>query len=421
MTLASTTVLHMRVVIVGAGFAGLACADELVRLGHDVTVLEARDRVGGRVWSQELVPGDASTIIERGAEFVLDGYDTLKGYATRFDLEVADSGMSYYVRESRGTSNPITATEVAEAASSLREAAAAVPSTTDLRSFLGAQPGLAPEAADVLATRASISWAADEQDLSAHVLLDSLASVQPKPTARISGGNQGIALALAAHLGDRVRLGEAVTGVKDLGDSVAVATASGDMSADAVVLAIPLPLLERLPIEPALPVVQREAMARMVRGHAAKLHIPLAARPTTSAVLNVAERYWCWTATDGSREVQPVLHCFAGSPGALTGLGVTTGATAWVESVRALRPDLDLMTDQARMTTWDDDPWATFAYSGLGAASRADDASIIGAPHGRIHIAGEHTAGEWSGLMEGALRSGLRAAETMAACPSEKP
>ncbi|MEY3734567.1 MAG: hypothetical protein RL347_1926 [Actinomycetota bacterium] len=400
----------MRVVVVGAGFAGLACADELVRLGHDVTVLEARDRVGGRVWSQELVPGEASSVIERGAEFVLEGYDVLKEYAARFDLEVADSGMSYYVREPRGTSSPITATEVAEAASSLRETAQTVPSTTSLRAFLGAQSGLAPEAADVLATRASISWAADEQDLSAHVLLDSLASVQPKPTARIGGGNQGIALALAAHLGDRVRLGEVVTGVKDLGDSVVVATASGETAADAVVLTIPLPLLEELPIEPALPAVQREAMARMVRGHAAKLHIPLDTRPPTSAVLNVAERYWCWTATDVSQEVQPVLHCFAGSPGALAGLDVTSGSATWVESVLDLRSDLDLMTDQAVMTTWDDDPWATFAYSGLGAASRPDDAHVIGAPHGRIYVAGEHTAGEWSGLMEGALRSGLSAA-----------
>lgn len=400
----------MRVVVVGAGFAGLACADELVRLGHDVKVLEARDRVGGRVWSQELVPGEASTVIERGAEFVLEGYDLLKEYAARFDLEVADSGMSYYVREPRGTSSPITATEVAEAASSLRETAQTVLSTTSLRAFLDAQPGLAPEAADVLAARASISWAADEQELSAHVLLDSLASVQPKPTARVAGGNQGIALAIAAHLGDRVRLGEAVTGVKDLGDSVVVSTASGETYADAVVLAIPLPLLEGLPIEPALPQGQREAMDRMVRGHAAKLHVPLAAVPDTSAVLDVAHRYWCWTATDASREVQPVLHCFSGSPGALAGLDVTSGSATWVESVLDLRPDLDLMTDQAVMTTWDDDPWATFAYSGLGAASRPDDAHVIGAPHGRIYVAGEHTAGEWSGLMEGALRSGLSAA-----------
>ncbi|MGC1282367.1 MAG: FAD-dependent oxidoreductase, partial [Streptosporangiaceae bacterium] len=47
----------------------------LTQGGCEVVVLEARDRVGGRVWSQELIPGDQRTVIERGAEFVLDGYD----------------------------------------------------------------------------------------------------------------------------------------------------------------------------------------------------------------------------------------------------------------------------------------------------------------------------------------------------------
>ncbi|MGA1170445.1 MAG: FAD-dependent oxidoreductase, partial [Ilumatobacteraceae bacterium] len=154
----------------------------------------------------------------------------------------------------------------------------------------------------------------------------------------------------------------------------------------------------------------REAMARRGRGHAAKLHVPLGRRPATSAVLNASRRYWCWTATDGSGEVQRVLHCFAGSPGALAGLDLTSGPNTWIDSVRLLRRDLDLLTDQAVMTTWDDDPWSTFAYSGLGAQSREDDEQLMSCPHGRIYIAGEHTAGEWSGLMEGALRSGIRVA-----------
>jgi 4-methylaminobutanoate oxidase (methylamine-forming) len=68
-----------RVVVVGAGFAGLMAAWRLAQGGCEVVVLEARDRVGGRVWSQELIPGDRRTVIERGAEFVLDGYDVLRG------------------------------------------------------------------------------------------------------------------------------------------------------------------------------------------------------------------------------------------------------------------------------------------------------------------------------------------------------
>jgi len=48
----------MRVVVAGAGFAGLLAAYRVAQAGHEVVVFEARDRVGGRVWSQELVPGD---------------------------------------------------------------------------------------------------------------------------------------------------------------------------------------------------------------------------------------------------------------------------------------------------------------------------------------------------------------------------
>ena len=92
----------MRIIIIGAGFAGLSAGMALADAGVDVLVLEARDRVGGRVWSQELVPGDPRTVIERGAEFVLEGYDHLNSWITRLDLGLANTTMSYYVREPRG-------------------------------------------------------------------------------------------------------------------------------------------------------------------------------------------------------------------------------------------------------------------------------------------------------------------------------
>jgi len=400
----------VRVVVIGAGFAGLACADRLVALGHDVTVLEARDRVGGRVWSQELIAGRADTVVERGAEFVLSGYDVMHEMARRFDLPVAPSGMSYYVREPRHAFAPVTSEEVATTAQDLQPTAEATDRTVSLRAFLDVHaPGAAT--AQVLAARAAISWAAPVDLLSCHVLLDSVASVQPLPTARIGGGNQGIARSLAAALGDRVRLNAPASAVHAAEDGVRIDVLGSTIEADAVVMAIPLPLLEGFDLRPGLPGVRRDAMARMVRGQAAKLHVPLGSPARTSAVLDVERCFWCWTATDASGQVQPVVHCFSGSSPALTGLDVARGEGEWLQALGALRPDLDLDGDGALLTTWDDDPWATFAYSGLGAASAPDDEELIRAPIARVHLAGEHTAGDWSGLMEGALRSGLRAAD----------
>ena len=90
---------RMRVCVIGAGFAGLAAADALARGGADVTVLDARDRVGGRVWTSH-APNGAR--IEMGAEFVTAGYTAVPETAARLGLELEPMGMSFTRREPRG-------------------------------------------------------------------------------------------------------------------------------------------------------------------------------------------------------------------------------------------------------------------------------------------------------------------------------
>ncbi len=87
-----------RVVVLGAGFAGLAAADALRERGSEVTVLEARDRVGGRVWS---VPF-AGSMVERGAEFILPQNTTIESLAKRFGLSLVRKGTPYGRRAPRG-------------------------------------------------------------------------------------------------------------------------------------------------------------------------------------------------------------------------------------------------------------------------------------------------------------------------------
>jgi monoamine oxidase len=145
------------------------------------------------------------------------------------------------------------------------------------------------------------------------------------------------------------------------------------------------------------------------------VHVGLRSPASTSAVLSVPDRFWCWTAVGADGEVAPVLHGFAGSPAAVAALTSDGGARRWAERVAEVRGDLDLDLDTAVVTTWHDDPWSLGAYSADGLAARDGDAALVAAPLGRLHFAGEHTAGEWSGLMEGALRSGSRAAREVLA------
>ena len=84
----------------------------------------------------------------------------------------------------------------------------------------------------------------------------------------------------------------------------------------------------------------------------------------------------------------------------------------WVSALVALRSDLDLDPEprNAMLSSWHDDPWARGSYSARSLTSPLRDDDLM-KPIGPLVFAGEHTAGEWHGLMEGALRSGMRAAE----------
>jgi len=371
-----------------------------------VLVVEARGRVGGRVWSETLVARDGQeAVIERGAEFILDGYDRLRELAARHALTIADTGMSYYVREPRGAEG-LDAAALARAGGTVAKSAGAGTggSVADVISAAGLPPSLA----DAVRARVEISCALEANRLGPSVLAH-VASFEPLPSHRVAGGNQRLAEAMANALGpDRLRLNTPVLGLS--GNRLVLE--DGELEADRVVLALPLPVLHELAIDPPLPDWKREALNAVEIGQAAKLHLRLLRQAPTSAVLSVPDRFWCWAATAGDGRVAPVLNCFAGSPNALNRLGVEAGAERWVDRVATLRSDLLLDTAHPILTVWQTDPYAGGAYRADGLTEV--DEHALAAPVEQLHFAGEWAAGPLSGLMEGALRSGVRAADEVA-------
>ncbi len=398
----------MRVIVAGAGFAGLMAAYRIARAGHEVIVLEARDRVGGRVWSQELVPGDPRSVVERGGEFVLDGYDHLRAVAGELGLTFADMTMSYYEREPRGGA-ATTHQDMAECAEAVaREAARARPGTS-LAEVAGTWPG-SPAALAAYVSRVEVTNGVESAVLAAAAATDVTAGFARRPCWRVAGGNQLVARGLARRLGTSVRLRSPVRSVEYDEDGVRVLTDDGEIGGDQVILALPMAVLRALPFSPQVPRGYLAAWQRAGLAHNAKLHVPLTRPAAAWAVQSVPDRFWTWTATDGSGQVQPVLHAFAGTEPGLAALAVAEGPARWASLAATLRPELSLDVSRALLTTWNDDPWAGESYSALTVTMAGGDDEVIAAPLGRVHFAGEHTAGAWAGLMEGALRSGARAA-----------
>jgi monoamine oxidase len=403
----------VRVVVVGAGFAGLMAAWRLSQRGCEVVVLEARDRVGGRVWSQELIPGDRRTVIERGAEFVLDGYDVLREVLAEFRLELAGTAMSYYLREPRG-GRPVSAAEVGDCAAWAAAAAAVAAPGTSLAEVAAGWAGSPAALAGYLARMETTAGVSADR-LSAAEAEDTTAGFDWRPSWRVAGGNQQVATGLGRRLSPAVRLASPVRAVQQDHRGVHLSTPDGIVSGDAAVIAVPMAVLRRLPIVPPVPDRQRAAWERSGLAHHAKLHMPLNRAAAASAVQSVPGRFWTWTAGDVTGQVQPVLHAFAGTEQGLSALAVSDGPDIWAARAAALRPELDADPARAMLTTWNDDPWAGESYSAGTLTAARGDPDILAAPAGRIHFAGEHAAGHWAGTMEGALRSGQRVAGEMLA------
>jgi monoamine oxidase len=265
-----------------------------------------------------------------------------------------------------------------------------------------------------IAARLQVSTGQPVTELAATALGHAGSSFSTRESLRVAGGNQRIALRLAERLPGAVHLGVGVHVVAWSERGVRVAVDGAELEAEACLLAVPASVIGRIRFDPPLPAWKSEALERVVYGHAAKLFVPLRRVPPPSAVLSVPDLFWTWTARGADGAVQPVVSAFAGSAPALTALDVQAGPATWRGRLAALRPDLELDRG-AVLSTWDDDPWVQAAYSTRTPAFRPDDPALLARPVGPLHFAGEHTAGPWSGLMEGALRSGHRAATDLLA------
>jgi monoamine oxidase len=403
----------MRVAVAGAGLAGLACAVDLARAGLDVTVFEARERTGGRAWSGAMADG---AIFERGGEFVETGYDHFLRRAGEYGLALTEQGFEFAAREVRSgrQSFPALLLEARRALASTVDALGAQAARTSAAQALASTP-LEPLARQALTRRLEGTYSVELDRVSASWLrsdeLRAGEAARHRPSSRLAAGNDALARALAAELGDRIRLGRAIHSLQGVETGVALVTHGTREQYDRAVLAVPLPVA--LDLLPALR--ERASYARLQWGVAAKLHVPLTGPVAAAAVQGLAAAFWTWTASGTRGAPGTVAASFAGGIHAAETLGIRHGSERWCQALHELRPELALATDGAVLTNWSTEPHIGGAYACHPPGwSRRDDEEVA-APYGCIHLAGEHTAAEFCGTLEGALRSGARtAAEVLA-------
>lgn len=399
----------MDVVIVGAGLAGLTAAWELSKAGHHCTVLEARDRVGGRTWSQQLGNGE---VTERGGEYVFPTEFPIR----RLSAEVGVPLMSHNVRYGRRTVNGRVISFEELGATSDRVRATLTQMIADGERDVSLEQAFATALGadyrlDPVYRRTTTSAAADPALVSAEaVLLHESSTVNGyiEDGGRFVGGNQALSIELARRLGDRVRLEHPISGVDQTANGVQITLQDGSrIDADAAVIAVPLPLLRELDLGFVLPQAQQDALDHRFMGVAAKLGVPLARVDADIALQNPDHTWWSWRSlsVDGEHRIN-ALSSFAGGPFALDALGVTQGPGGWVAALQAMRPELEVDGD-VLLTTWADDPWARGSYSAPSLQWRPADATVFEQAAGRVAIAGEHTGLAQS--LSGAVASGYRA------------
>jgi monoamine oxidase len=443
-----------KVIVVGAGLAGLSAAYELIQNGHDVVILEARARPGGRVFTLR-EPFADGLYAEGGAMQVFDNHHWTMKYIKLFNLEldpIKSSSLAsiIHIRGNRIVETPgksiVWPLDLAadEKSLSRRElwVKYAVPLLKDVREAeaRGTFPGPlenydrmtfteflrkrgASSAAVALLAIGLPSGLGDGSDnVSAlNLLREAVHREDRKQSFTIRGGTDALPKAFATRLGDKIHYGAPVVRIEQDDNAVRVVCLQGGapqtFTADRLVCAIPFSVLRRIEVSPRFSREKQAAIEQLQYTSVARVYVQTKKRfwvdeglsgnaSTDLPVAAVSER------TINQPGSRGILESYTAGQQArrVTGMKDTERLSAALEGMKKVFPSIGEHFEGGASKCWDEDEWSRGAYTWFKPGQMTSLLPHIARAEGRLHFAGEH-ASTSPGWMQGALEAGNRAAK----------
>jgi monoamine oxidase len=432
-----------RVIVVGAGLAGLTAAYELRRAGFDVTVLEARDRVGGRVYTVR-EPFQGGQHAEAGGEYIDRVHRQVRAYCRHFGLPLESATQGFgglvdlvYRRRHRERLGRFITGRVDRQVNRYYRSIYQLSRGLNPRDPVGTKPHLDSRSVRWVLDEIGASgrglfmlegyirddYAAEPEDLSLLTLATGEKVYERVPDRdleafRVKGGNSRLTRAFAVRLGGDLRLSAPVTAIAQSDSGVQVHAAGDVHEAEFCVLATPLPTLRAVDLSAA-------RLSPALRGGIANLSYGRA----TKTLLQYERRYWrregfsgdvfsdrpvgaTWEATDQQPGRRGVMLAYSAGDKSLrvqpqSAAERARDADRWLGEFFNHPGD---MAAEAASVSWPTEPYSRGAWMAPRPGQVVPYWSALREPAGRIHLAGEHTDDLYPGYMEGAVRSGRRAA-----------
>jgi monoamine oxidase len=416
---------QIEVLVVGAGLAGLVAARDLQEQGHAVTVVEAAQRVGGRTFSAPF-PG-TGTVVDLGAEWISPRHTALLAEYERYGVGLAPRAAEGVVRWRFGDEVvtgdlPLDAAEqqVVEAvfAQLAEQAALLLEQGVDAYEPAGGfddsyaalldRLGAAGRARDVLAALGYALMGAFPHEYSVASLIRETAAFGGDPREaflgeldRAEGGTDRICRLIAETLHD-VRLGAVVRAIDAGGTGVTVTLDDGaTVDAAAVVVAVPLNVLEDVAISPAPPADVRAYASARHAGRAVKTWLRVDGAAPGETIFSSEGPIEAYTlAADTGAVLLGAFH--------LDDDAARVDATVAAERLSAFYPGIAV--HEVFGHDWNTDPFSRGTWLAARPGQWALQRAFWGAAPDGIVYAGGDVAREWAGWMEGAVRSGREAA-----------